>query len=729
MTVLTAAEIADMRLPGLPATRQGVRKLAGREGWPRERLPGSAGAWGYPLASLPAGVVAVIDAELRRRNPAVAAALGVALPPVELQPRRRRSEAPPLLSAAGTARLDARVELLAVFDLWTRQQQPVLAPSAARQLFAGSWNAGLIPAPPGLRKALSTVSEASLRRWQEARTAGEIASLAGRFGGRGRGGEWAEHAQVKRFVLAQTAARPHLTAPQLRDVARAEYGEPLPSLRSFQRLLESWRTQHAQVALSFDSPDDSKSRNRLALGSAEAGIERPNQLWMIDASPQDAILVDGRYSIYVAIDVATRRLQVLVTRTPRTEAVKLLLRRAIIAWGVPERLVTDNGSDFVSAEALRVLAALQIEHDRSTPFSPWEKSFVERAIGTLQHGLMPLLPGYAGHSVAAAQRIRARKTFAARLGESDRQAFEASLSAAEAQELIDAWCEQKYAHQAHGGLRGRTPWQALHGYAGTVRRIDDERALDMLLVRTAGERYVRKKGLRVANRYYWSSALLDYVGTEERLEIRIDPADERKAYVYRIDPLAFVAAAECLDTMTPAALEALSTAEGRRQRRWLAEQRNEVRSGGRQIASEELARMVIDDAARRHANVVSLPAAAVPHRTPALDVAGDAGRAGEVVPIRPAELPPELQAEHEALKRRLAQPAKRIELLSDEDAWFKRAEALERASADGTQLLAQDADWLTWARSQYWYKAKSDEKKMRERFFAGSSASNQQQAL
>lgn len=718
MTVLTALQIAAMRLPGLPVTDRSVRRLADREGWPRERQGGSAGAWGYPLARLPEAVRAAIDGELQRRNATVAAVLGIDLPAAEPPRRRARSEAPPLLSAAGACRMDARIELLALYDAWRPQQPHLLAAFAARQLFAGSWNAGLIPSPPGLRKALPTVSEASLRRWQEARAVGEIASLAGRFGGRGRGGEWAEHAQVKRFVLAQAAARPHLTAPLLRDVARAEYGEPLPSLRSFQRLLESWRTQHAQVALSFDSPDDSKSRNRLALGSAEAGIERPNQLWMIDASPQDAILVDGRYSIYVAIDVATRRLQVLVTRTPRTEAVKLLLRRAILSWGVPERLVTDNGSDFVSAEAMRVMAALQIEHDRSTPFSPWEKSFVERAIGTLQHSLMPLLPGYAGHSVAAAQRIRARKTFAARLGESDRQAFEASLSAAAAQELIDAWCERKYAHQPHGGLRGRTPWQALNAYTGAVRRIEDERALDMLLVRTAGERYVRKKGLRVSNRYYWSPALLDFVGAEERLEVRIDPADESKAYVYRIDPMAFVGVADCLDLMTPTALTALTKAEGRRQRRWLAEQRNEVRSGGRQIASEELARMVIDDAAARHANVVSLPARSEPHRTPALDVAADAGRAGEVVSIKPVELPPELRAEHEALKRRHAQPAQRIELLTDEDGWWNRAKALERTLAEGIDLDPRDADWLAESQQTYWYKAKSDHEKMEVYFYA-----------
>ena len=65
----------------------------------------------------------------------------------------------------------------------------------------------------------------------------------------------------------------------------------------------------------------------------------------IDASPADVMCVDGRHSVYLCVDIFSRRLIVYVSKTPRAEAVALLIRRAILAWGVPERVHTDNGSD------------------------------------------------------------------------------------------------------------------------------------------------------------------------------------------------------------------------------------------------------------------------------------------------------------------------------------------------------------------------------------------------
>ena len=63
-----------------------------------------------------------------------------------------------------------------------------------------------------------------------------------------------------------------------------------------------------------------------------------NALWQIDASPVDALCVDGHHAIYCCIDIATRRAIWDVSRTPCASAVGPLIRKAILAWGIPDTI-------------------------------------------------------------------------------------------------------------------------------------------------------------------------------------------------------------------------------------------------------------------------------------------------------------------------------------------------------------------------------------------------------
>ncbi|MCM0751920.1 hypothetical protein DEA98_13500 [Brucella pseudogrignonensis] len=138
-------------------------------------------------------------------------------------------------------------------------------------------------------------------------------------------------------------------------------------------------------------------------------VTRINQMWMIDASPVDALCVDGRWTMYACVDVATRRYIITYSKTPRSEAVCLLIRRAILEWGVPEVIKTDNGSDFVAAATMRLLTDLDIKPDTSHAYSPAEKGIVERAIKTYQHEVAPQLPGYVGHNVADRKAVESKR--------------------------------------------------------------------------------------------------------------------------------------------------------------------------------------------------------------------------------------------------------------------------------------------------------------------------------
>src|SRR6185312_14284615 len=108
-------------------------------------------------------------------------------------------------------------------------------------------------------------------------------------------------------------------------------------------------------------------------------------------------------------------------------------------------------------------------------------------IGTMQRGLMRTLPGFVGHSVADRKVIEGRKSFAARLGEQAEDMFAVELTAAQLQQHLDDWCAHVYGAKPHAGLKGLTPFAAAATAGGSVRRIEDPRALDMLLAPAAGK--------------------------------------------------------------------------------------------------------------------------------------------------------------------------------------------------------------------------------------------------
>jgi len=187
--------------------------------------------------------------------------------------------------------------------------------------------------------------------------------------------------------------------------------------------------------------------------------ERLNEVWQIDAS---RLLGTGKQpNIYVAIDVYSRRVIILVTLTPRAEGVALLIRKCLMAWGVPERIRTDHASDFRASATARLFSALDIEVEYSPLYSPWQKGTVECVIGTFQRDLARRLP-------------RGAENFLP-----DIYAVGAALYA-------DRWASEIHAHTPHHGLGGRTPHEAAASYAGPVRRLDSARGLDVLLAPVVG---------------------------------------------------------------------------------------------------------------------------------------------------------------------------------------------------------------------------------------------------
>ena len=407
--------------------------------------------------------------------------------------------------------------------------------------------------------------------------------------------------------------------------------------------MRKWRAANARALSTVADPDRHRGTRMPAFGDGLAEVEGLNDLWELDSTPADAICADGkRYTIVAGIDVWSRRARCVVAPTSKSTAVAALLRRMLLDFGVPAFVRTDQGADYASRHVVRVLRELDAVHDLLPPYSPDKKAFIERFIGTLNHGLIARLPGFAGHNVADREAIRARKSFAARRGEDVREAFSCDLTAEELQARIDAWCEHIYGRRPHGGLAGMSPFEQAASWTGARRRIGNERALDVLLAEPVDGRPTRvvdkAKGIRADGGEYIAAALGPLVGQE--VHVRRDPADYGRVFVFEEDDrgnLRFVCVAE----------DPVRTGLDRRQvarkakelaRRQDSDDRKWARQRKRDRKPEAAIDDVLDAATAAAGKIVSLPRRAERHTTPELDAAAQAAAARDAMDA-PAEAP------------------------------------------------------------------------------------------
>jgi putative transposase len=319
------------------------------------------------------------------------------------------------------------------------------------------------------------------------------------------------------------------------------------------RFQQSWIAEHRDLYLQATNPDAWKNQSMLAFGSRSADVTALNGRWEMDATPADWLLLDEdgkkrRYTVSVIVDVWSRRLLVVVSRTPKTVTHCLALRAALLAWGVPSEIVTDNGQDYQSEHFKRALLALGITHVSTDPFSPEQKPHVERAIKTLNHSILELLPAFAGHSVADRKAIEARESFARRLakrGEVVDFADAAALTGEALQTTVNQWLAGIYEQRAHGALAGLSPFAKAASWGGEVRRIADERALDLLLARPAGggARTLQKKGIAIDGTWFVAPELAT-IEMGSPLEIYETPDLGRVVVYYRKNFLCIAEAPE-----------------------------------------------------------------------------------------------------------------------------------------------------------------------------------------
>ncbi|MGH8259325.1 MAG: Mu transposase C-terminal domain-containing protein, partial [Steroidobacteraceae bacterium] len=409
-----------------------------------------------------------------------------------------------------------------------------------------------------------------------------LGRLAGLHGSRKGHTRIGEDETVRNVVLGMMVDHPHASVKLTMRALRARFGtQDLPSYRSVQRWVKAWKAKNKQLHTALTNPDKWRSHYQSAGGKADEHILRLNQRWETDGTKADLLLSDGsRHTITGMIDVWSRRLKLHVSRSSTSAAVAATLRRALVDWGVPEEVGTDNGSDFVSHHMKRVFENLGVHQDIAPPFTPTHKPFIERAFGTFCRDLVELLPGFIGHNVAERQDIEARRSFAARMMKQGER-IEIGMSAEELQEFCDRWTDTIYAIEPHGGLDGKSPFQRAAEWSEPVARIEDERALDILLAPAPdgdGIRQVTKKGIRIDHGLY-SHVML---GGREGMQVRVlfDESDIGEVYVFGAEDGEFICKAICPERGDISRSE-LAVARKHHQKRLVAEQKAALKSAAR----------------------------------------------------------------------------------------------------------------------------------------------------
>lgn len=690
-----------------------ARHRAFKAAWSFEEeiLPTGAKRRLYPLATLPKDIY---DALIRHRS---GCSQPIAIDPA-YQPTAAeiRVKAAQTMTPEAQRRMDAKLEIVSALRRFTPEGAKR---EETRERFAVLYNSRQADVPEWVFETRPHVCRNSLINWEREIAEGELAKLGGRHKGRAGDGTFDLHSGLRDLAIGMFTKNPLLSIAAVRGVARAEYGDrieivdeesgeirerSLPTVRSFQRFVERYKADHPALLAKACDPDLYRSKYEYAAGKMYTDIVRRNQLWEADASPCDVLCVDGRYSIYVVIDVHSRWPRVRVTRTPRSSAILLLIRDCILgwpgrpetAWGVPEVLKTDNGSDFTSVHFKDVIRRIGIDQRLCAPYSPKQKACVERMIGTIQHVFMPLQPGYVGASVADRKTIEARKAFAQRLGQDDRDAFRVELTAAELQSRLNDWVEHVYVNEPHDGLGGKTPFMTRASYRGRLSQIQGEGALETLLAappKGDGTRVVTSKGVSVDNIDYYNGNPMP----GEMVHVRLDPDDLGRIYVYRGDPWEFAGVAINPERAGVSRAEVAAKVKAE-QKAVLDEGMKGIRAAQRSINSASVGLSVIDAAKRRNGSVTPFPSRFEPHVTPDLEATENAASVGKRLPKQ--KLTKAQEARREAMVAEFVRPP-------DPPPPDPRTSRLERAGriAAGEVVDADEAAWLNRYRSTPEYRA------------------------
>lgn len=698
MMWLAAPDLAG--LPGMPGTSRGVLKRAQSIGWTaRPRAGQGRSGCEYLVTDLPEETQQAVAAQAAGTVKPMADALRAGQVASQVAQAQACATSMALYgqqlerSGAFDPARNPRLDLFQRFEAYHRSRGGAVWPAIME--FCALWTQGQIEALPSTIAAYPKLPAKTLDKWYRAWRMKGVEALLERKPRSDKGQtQLARDEELYRVFVAALAEMHDPTARQVARVIGAALGkDAVPSERTLRQWMQDFKANNQVALLKLKNPDGWRNKYMPAFGSRSEHITAPNQEWQLDSTIADAqqrvdiaFNMDDdetgeirRHALVATIDVFTRRAVVLVSRTSSANAVKAITRRAILAWGKPQSVKTDNGKDYTAQDYDFALQALKIEHRLCTPFTPDQKPFIERFLGTLLHDLFPMLQGFVGHDVATRKAIESAKSFAQRFGD---KGVDLRMSPEQLQGVINGWLDE-YHDRLHSEL-GCSPNQMAEQHTTHVVRVDD-RALDLFMLAVAGNglRMVGKRGISLDNAFFAAPELAGAMG--QQVYCRQDEGDLGALHVFALDGSYICRALDHTRLGINRAELAAKTRVIYAQRMKPAE--DALRRASKRGLTEKAVAAIYadrqDQAIAQSDNVARLATRVVQDSTPAVQSviaahAGDGNAAAR-------------QVAREALQQAEPAPVQRLDTPRQRYSTWVR---LNRRIQAGEQIAAREADWL-----------------------------------
>ncbi|MBN4664213.1 transposase [Pandoraea nosoerga] len=545
-THYSAAELAAMRLAGLPTTKANVIAMALREGWVSQPRSGRGGGYEY---APPANVLAAIKAKAAEQ-------LAATLPAPSL-PTRREEQLPLIETEAQALKADARKGVLLALDLLMQRSGYPMKKAAAVLIDMariGSANEQLVGMlkmardERGRKSPDGLPSVRSVLRFVEYERGGMLAPKK-----RERDmsvPDWAPFF-LGHYQRPEKPTVEHAYRQFVRDWLLAQPMRPAPSVWQVRRFL-------AKVG--------NVSREIGRMGERELktlkpfirrGFEHllPGDIYSADGHTFDAEVqhpLHGRPfrpEITTVIDIATRRVVGWsVGLAESALAVLDALRYACLNGGICAVFYVDNGSGYknemMTDVATGFMGRLGIEMVNSLPYNSQARGVIEKLHQTIWVTAAKELPGYIGHDMDREAKLLTFKLSRKAIAKPG----EVITMPLMAWPAFVAFCEQKvaeYNDRPHRGLpkltdpqtgrrRHMTPnekWAQHVAQGFEPHRVADDEARP--LFRPQVLRTVRRCELEVFGNRYFARALEEFHGTQ--LRVGYDIHDPQIVWVYDED--------------------------------------------------------------------------------------------------------------------------------------------------------------------------------------------------
>ncbi|MBS4773400.1 MAG: DDE-type integrase/transposase/recombinase [Proteobacteria bacterium] len=590
----SAKQLEALHLTSLPSCKRLINIKATKENWPFRARKGKGGGREYNINDLPAEVRSEFLARKQRNK--------------EEKVHEKQEEAIASLLKLQDGQLQkAYIRERIVQDYIMFKKSSGLSHTKARAEFCASFNDKKILPDNSIRAVVNNICERTLFNLEKNYETMGLAGLADNYGNRKGASKVESRPEIKELILGLIYFNPDIKCHLIMRGLRTRYGSKnLPSYRTIQNWVAKWRHENESVLLAIKNPDAWRNKYQSATGSQSENITRLNQRWEYDSTPTDIMLNDGsRHNIVGVIDVYSRRLKLLVSKTSNTQAVTSITRACLLEWGVPEEVKTDNGADYASKHMRRVFDSLEVRQIFCQPFTPEGKPHIERVFKTFSHDVLEILPGYIGHNVSDRKNIESRKSFADHIMGKAKNRTAEYLSAEELQEFCDKWIENYYMQEPHRGLNNKTPQSMVDGYNGEVRRIKNERALDILLLPTSGDgiRTVTKKGIAIENAYYDSNDLGLYIG--KQVKVLYSEAEWGKIYVFTPESK-FICEAFCPERSGISRSE-VASAKKSLQKRLISESKQIIKGYSKKYMVKNLAQEIVNQKIDNNPDILAFP--------------------------------------------------------------------------------------------------------------------------